>query len=167
MRPRGQFAEISAPSCFEEEPNTTLGLIDPVLKETRSGNVACIVAKTVHCAHAQNQSLIILSKFTQHIGRVNIIRVIVRDALETSNVSDGTYRRSTDLPYAFSDLIGDVNDLIRVFIEEKMVVAKMRSAHVPMEVLCLQVKGEHVREESVESSGDVLDCLKLNICWCC
>ena len=38
--------------CFEQEPNTALRLIDPVLKETRCRYVACVVAKAVNSAHA-------------------------------------------------------------------------------------------------------------------
>ena len=36
-----------------------------------------------------------------------------------------------------------------------MIVAEMRSAHVPVEVLGLQVEGEDVRQDDVHRSGDV------------
>jgi hypothetical protein len=89
----------------------------------------------VYSAHAHDQSLFILSKLAQHIGVVNVIRVIIRESLQASEMSDGARRRSTDLPYAFGNVIGDGKDLIRVLVEEHVAVAKMGSTHVPEEVL--------------------------------
>ena len=36
-----------------------------------------------------------------------------------------------------------------------MIVAEMRTGHVPMEVLRFQIKREHVREDHVERAGDI------------
>src|SRR6266436_4531247 len=41
-------------------------------------------------------------------------------------------------------------------VQEQMVVAKVRSTHVPVEVLGLHVEREHVRQDSVHCRGDVL-----------
>jgi hypothetical protein len=144
--------DTSATRCLEQEPNTTLGLIDPVLEDTSSSDVARIIAKAMHSAHAHDQSPFIFTKLTQHIRRVNVIRVIIRESLESSDVPDRPYCRSTNLPYAFGDVVGDCKNLIRVLIEEQMVVPKMGPAHVPVEVLRLQVKREYVRQQSVERS---------------
>jgi hypothetical protein len=127
----------SATSCFEQEPNTTFGLIDPVLEETRGSDIACLIAKIVHSAHAPDEILLILAKFAQHIARANVVRVIIGESLQARDVSDGPYRVSPDFPYAFGDVICDSKHLIRVLIEEQVVVAEMWPTHVPVEVLCL------------------------------
>jgi len=58
-----------ASSGFEQKPNTTLGLIDPVLEKTCSSNVACIIAKAVYRTHAQIQGLFIsLSSLNMSAG---------------------------------------------------------------------------------------------------
>jgi hypothetical protein len=129
-----------------------LGLIDPILEEARSGYIARVVAKAVYGAHPQDQSFFILEEFAQHISGVNVARVVIRESLQACDVPDGPYRSSTYLPYAFGYLIGDGEHLIRMIVEEQMVVAKMRAAHVPVKVLRFQVKREHVRKQSVESS---------------
>lgn len=144
--------DTSAARCFEKEPNMPLGLIDPVLEKTRSGNIARIVAKAVYGAHPQDQCPFVLSKLAQHICGANVVRVIISESLQASDVTDRPYRCSADLPHAFSDLIGHGKQLILLLIEEQVVVAKMRAAHVPLEFLCFQMKGEHVRKQSVESS---------------
>jgi hypothetical protein len=133
-------------SCgFEKKPSTTLRLVDPVLEKTCRSNVVGIVAKAVYSAHAQIQRLLILFKLAQHVGGFNVIRIIIRNPLKAGDVSDGPYRHSTNLPHAFGNFIGHGKDLICVLIEKQMVVAKVRSAHVPVEVLRLQVKREYVR----------------------
>jgi len=129
-----------------------LSLIDPVLEETGSGNIACVIAKAVYGEHSHDQSLIILPKLTQHIGRVNVIGVIIWDSLESCDVSDRPDRRSTDLPHPFGYVICDRKNLIRMLIEKQVIVAKMRSAHMPVKVLCLHIKGKHVREQRIETS---------------
>ena len=141
-----------ASSGFKQKPNTTLCLIDPVLEKTCGSNVACIIAKAVYRTHAQIQRLLILFKLAQHVRGFNVIRIIIRYPLKAGDVSDGPYRHSTNLPHAFGNFIGHGKDLICVLIEKQMVVAKVRSAHVPVEVLRLQVKREYVREQSVERS---------------
>src|SRR5712671_3544783 len=43
-----------------------------------------------------------------------------------------------------------------MFVEQQMVVSKMRTGHVPMEILGFDVQRESVGEERCQSSADVL-----------
>jgi hypothetical protein len=116
----------------------------------------------VYRAHTQEQCLIVLPKFAQHIGGSHELRIVVGDSLQTSYVSDGSDRRSTDLADPFGYVVGDGEYLASVIVKKQVVVAKMSSAHMPMEVLGLEVKGEYVRKQGIECSCDVLDCLGLD-----
>jgi hypothetical protein len=95
--PRGHRTEYFSHALFRTGTKHDVVLIDPFLEETRSREVAHINANAVYSAHAQNQSTFIFAKFAQHIGRVNVIRIVIRDSMESSDVSHGPYRRSTSL----------------------------------------------------------------------
>jgi len=63
-----------------------------------------------------------------------------------------TKRRAADLSHAFGQRIGHAEDLIALIVQQQMIVAEMRTRHVPMEVLGFHVEGEHVRKERGQRS---------------
>jgi hypothetical protein len=69
----------------------------------------------------------------------------VRYALNASDVADGSERGATNLPDALGDWVRHREKLVRLFIEQQMIVPEVRPAHVPMEVFDLQVEREGVR----------------------
>src|SRR3569833_1507998 len=77
-------------SCFKEEPTPALSLVNPGLKNAGSGDVGGFVAESVYRPHAQNQALLVFVKLTQHVFRCHVVRIIVRNALQTSNMPNGT-----------------------------------------------------------------------------
>src|SRR5205807_1412195 len=46
-------------------------------------------------------------------------------------------------------------DLVALLVQEKMIVAEVRTRHMPMEVLRFQVEREHIREQGIERPGNV------------
>lgn len=50
-----------------------------------------------------------------------------------------------------------------------MIVAEMRTRHMPMKILRLDVKGEHVGQDDCQGGRDMLDCTGLKLCryTCC
>src|SRR5262245_66650019 len=64
-------------------------------------------------------------------------------------------RGATDLAHAFGDRIGGGEDLGRLLVKEQMVGAKMRAAHVPMEVLGLDVERKGVGQQGIERGGNL------------
>ena len=54
-------------------------------------------------------------------------------------MTDRAQRRLTDLPDAFSNRVRSAEDLVALLVQEQMVVAKMRTRHVPVKILGLQV----------------------------
>src|SRR5207245_10612055 len=55
-----------------------------------------------------------------------------------------------DLAHALGDIVGGRENLLAVLVEEQVIVAEMRAGHMPMEVLGLEIKREHVREQEIE-----------------
>jgi hypothetical protein len=64
--------------------------------------------------------------------------------LQAGNVPDGSNRSPADLARALGDVVGHRKSLIGVLIEQEMVVAKVRSAGVPMKVLGLYIQGKYI-----------------------
>src|SRR5256885_322677 len=54
-------------------------------------------------------------------------------------------------------------ELVGLLIEQQVVVAEVRSAHVPMEILGLEIQGPDIGEDGIHASGDVLGCLGAKI----
>ena len=44
-----------------------------------------------------------------------------------------------------------------MLVEQQVIVAKVRSAHVPMEVLGLHIQSEHIGQQRVKSAADMFD----------
>ncbi len=70
------------------------------------------------------------------------------------NVADRMERVAAQFPDALGDGIGHIEDLIALLIEQKMIIAEMGAAHVPVEIFRLQVDGEGIRQEAVEGDRD-------------
>jgi hypothetical protein len=67
--------------------------------------------------------------------RIDIVGIIVEHALQ------------------FGDLVGRAEDLGRLLVEQEMVVAEMRSADMPVEILRLEIERECICENRVERPG--------------
>src|SRR5262249_15590345 len=70
-----------------------------------------------------------------------------------------------DLPHALRNRIGHRKDLFCLLVEQQVVVAEMRSAHVPVKVLGLDVEREHVRERAVQRRGEITHRVRLQAGW--
>src|ERR1700730_7969406 len=134
------------PSGLEQEPCAPLGLIDPVFQQACGGNVAVLVAKAMRLAQVRDELLIVVAQLGQHIQGRDEICVIVQDPLQTADVADRAQRRAADLANTLGDRVGGGKDLVALLIQQKMIVAKMRTRDVPMKVLRLQIQRKHVGE---------------------
>src|SRR5215470_8477177 len=94
--------------------------------------------------HACDQRLIVLPQFTKHVQWVHVFRIVVGDVFETSDVSNRTNRGSAQLANSFGDVIGHCEYLLGVFIKQQVIIAKMGTADMPVEILRLNVKSENI-----------------------
>jgi hypothetical protein len=70
-------------------------------------------------------------------------------------MADRTQRLPADLAHALGDRVGHREQLGRLLVQQQVVVAEMRAADVPVEVLGLQVQREHVGQHRVQRRADV------------
>ena len=109
----------------------------------------------MHLAQAGDQCLIVGSEFGQHIERIDEVGVVVGYALEPGDIADRMQRGAADLAHPLGDVVGDGEDLVGLLVEHQVVVAEMRPADMPMEILGLEIEREHIGEQRVERAGDI------------
>src|SRR5207237_5161481 len=112
-------------------PDAMFSLVDPDFQKARCCDVTMSIAESVYFAHLCGELFVVVSQLGEHVLRRHIIRVVIEKAFDTRNMTNGPDGGSTDLPRAFRDGIGGVVYLGRLLIEQEMVVAKMRSGHMP------------------------------------
>jgi hypothetical protein len=116
-----------------------------------------VVADVVRLAQPRREALVVLAQLREHVERIDVVGVVVRDALGAGDVADRAQRRAADLADALRGGVGHRVELVRLLVEQQVIVAEVRAAHVPVEVLGLEVEREHVGEDAVQCAGDILD----------
>src|SRR4029079_4017007 len=129
----------SMPSGFEEKPSAPLGLVDPDFEQARGCDIAMLIANIVRFAHPLGKLEVVLAKLRQHVVGRDEIRVIVGYSLQLGYMTDRTDGGPADLARPLGDLVGRGEDLGGLLVEEQVVVAEMRTGHMPVEVLGLEI----------------------------
>ncbi len=75
-------------------------------------------------------------------------------------------RGAADLAHALGQWVGHGEDLIALLVEQQMVVAEVRTAHVPVEVLGLEVDGEGIGKQRGECGRQIADSIAVVDAWC-
>src|SRR4030095_10930412 len=160
------FSSMPPPSRFEQEPGAAFGFVDPDFDQARGRDIAMLVANVVRLAQTRGQSLVVLRQFSKHIQGLDILGVVIEHALGPRDLSARSQRDSARLAHALRDWIGHRKKLVGLFVQEQVVVAKMRTAHVPVEIFRLHIKREKVWENRVHGAGNVLYAGCFHICPC-
>src|SRR5262245_41101534 len=100
--PAGHFALTG----LKQEPGSPLGFIDPDFDEAGGGDVAMLVADVVGLAQPRRQHLVVLAQLGEHVLRIDVVGVVVQDALEVADLADRFDRGTADLADALGDGIG-------------------------------------------------------------
>src|SRR5262249_5859071 len=140
---------------LEQEPGSPLGLVDPVLDQAGAGHVVVLVANRVGLAQARRQLLVVIAQLREHVEGRDEVGVVVQHALQAADVADRAQRGAADLAHALGDVIGGCENLLALLVEEQMIVAEVGTGDVPMEILGLQVKRKHIREQDIERARDL------------
>lgn len=107
-------------------------------------------AHLMDASQEARQLLVVRPEFSEHVSRWNILRSVVLQALVAG---DATYRAdcgSTDLLRVFGNLVNDVEDLFALLTQKRVMLSEVPPAKVPVIVLRLNIKNEHVGEESLQ-----------------
>src|ERR1700722_9924884 len=116
---------------FEQEPGAAFGLVDPDFQEARGGDIAVFVADAVDRAHSPDELLVVVAKFSQHVLRLDVVRIVVEDTLMASDLPDRAQCCSADLASPFRDRVRHRAYLVALLVEQQVVVAEVATAHVP------------------------------------
>jgi hypothetical protein len=111
----------------------------------------------VYPSKADRQLPIIFQKLRKHVLGRDISLVVISDPLKPSDVPNRMQGRSADLSHPLSNRIGGSENLLTLLVEKKMIVAEMRTGYMPMKVLGLDVKGEHVGQDARQGGRDFPD----------
>src|SRR5207249_2039630 len=71
------------------------------------------------------------------------------------DLADRSERDSAELSDALSDWICHRKKLIGLLVEEQMIIAKVRTTHVPVKIFRLHIERKDVRENGIHRSADV------------
>src|SRR5258707_5638407 len=148
---------LGMPAALEEEPNSLLRFVNPVLQQACGGHIPCLVTQRMHFAHVLRQYRIVVPEFSYHVERLNVFSIVVHDALKTRNLPDGANGCASKLPCSLSNSIRHGENLVALIIEHQMIVPEMRAGHMPMEVLGFEVQRKHVREKQLQCSRNVMN----------
>lgn len=97
---------------------------------------------------------IVGAELAQHVLRRHELSIIVLDGLVARDIADRSNSGVTRLSRALGDRIGGGEDLCGLLIKKQMIVPEVGSGDVPVEIFCLQVDREAVRENNLQSVGD-------------
>jgi len=91
--------------------------------------------------------LVVGAKLPQHLLRTNPFFIVVFQTLMLRDIADGAKRGSADFARPLGDIVSHGEDLRRVLVEEQVVIAEVAPAHMPVKILRLHVKREHVGQQ--------------------
>src|SRR6516165_1931444 len=109
-----------------------------------------LVGDLVGPAHVADLGLVVVHELQQHVDGGNVVLVVVLDALQLRDMADRPDRGAADLACPLGQNIDAGSQLVALLIEQEVVVAKMRAADMPMEVLGLHVERKRVRDQRIE-----------------
>src|SRR5690348_4259759 len=78
----------TAAGGLEQEPGPPLCFVDPHFDEARGRDVAVVVAHVMDLAQRRRQAPVVVAQLGQHVLRVDIVGVVVENALAPRNVAD-------------------------------------------------------------------------------
>src|SRR5260370_23041592 len=130
---------LGMPAALEQEPNSLLRFVNPVLQQACGSHIPCLVAQRMHLAHVLRQGRIVVPEFSYHVERLNVFSIVIHDALKTRNLPDGADGCASQFPRSLSNGIRHGEKLVALIIEHQMIVPEMRARHVPVEVLRFKI----------------------------
>jgi hypothetical protein len=142
MRKRSVTGTFGGAARLEQEPATLLGFVDEILEQAGGRHVLVFVGDLMSFAHVMDLGLVVVHQFDEHIDGGNIVLVVVLHPLQLGDIADRADRRAADLAGPLSQDVDAAFELLRLLVEQKMVVAEMRPADVPMKILGLDVEGK-------------------------
>src|SRR5258706_3438499 len=102
-----------------QEPRASLRLVDPDLDQARRRDVAGLVTDRVRFAHVRGERRVVFAELCEHVGRLDVIGVVIKDTLVLRDLPDRLQCRRADLANALRDRVGHREDLIGLLVEQQ------------------------------------------------
>src|SRR3954469_26050507 len=118
---------VAPAACLKQEPGAPLSLVDEVLEEACGRYIPMLTAQLMGLKHARREGLVVVPQLGQHVERVDVIGVVVENPLKPRDMADRPKGGAADLAHALGDLVRGGEDLLRLFVEHQVVVAKVRT----------------------------------------
>ena len=146
---------IGLAARLEQEPGALLGVVNEILKQARRGDVFVLVSDFMRLAHVLDDGFVVVQQFAQQSRAAAPSPHHCRECVAAER-----YGRSSGASCRRS--CGRARQVRRSSpgfprtgcVEQQVIVAEMRSAHMPMEVLGLQIERETVGEQRIERRGN-------------
>src|SRR4029453_16626761 len=90
-----------------------------------------------------------------HVQGLDVLCIVIEHALSAGDMPDRLECWSADFSNSLRDWISHREKLLSVLVEEQMVIAEVRTTHVPVEIFGFQVEREHVSENGIHCSCDI------------
>src|SRR6266404_3136245 len=108
-------------TALEEEPDSLLALVNPVLQETCSSHISRFVAERMDLAHVSRQYYVVFAEFSYHIERFGVFCIVIHDALKARDLPDRTNGCPADLSHALGNGIRHGKKLVALVIEHQVI----------------------------------------------
>jgi hypothetical protein len=148
---------------FRQEPRPPLGLVNPDFDQTGGRHVIVFIASLVCRTEIAGQRQIIGVELFEHFSRSNALIVVVLQALMPRDIADRVQGSPSDFASTLGNIIRHAENLLAVFVEQQVIVAKVWPRHVPMEILGLQVQCERIGQQLTQRGGDLGDSFRLKV----
>src|ERR1700733_7950102 len=101
-------------------------------------------------AHVARQYRIVISKLSDHVERLNVLSIVVRDTLKPRYLPDRANGCAAEFSSSFSNGIRHGEYLVALVVEHQMIIAEMRARHMPVEILGFEVQRKRVRKKQLQ-----------------
>src|SRR5262245_15343759 len=91
---------------LEQEPVPLLRRVEEYFEQRRRPDIAMLIGEFMYIAKIHHHRFVVFHEFAQHVVRRDEIPVVIRDTLESRDVTDRAQRRAADLPHPLGQLIG-------------------------------------------------------------
>jgi len=144
LRDSGDFCGLGGFDDFIKEPGPPFGFVDPVLDQTRRSDVVMLVAHCMRLAQVSAEFLIVGEQLPEHrLSRKRRI-VAILQTLVTRDVANRPQGHAAKLSDPLRDVVSHGENLVAVVVQQEVIVAEMRSGHMPVKVL-----GFHIEREDI------------------
>src|SRR5262249_15298775 len=96
-------------------------------------------------------------KLSEHCFSRDAFFIVVLETLMPRDVADRMQRGSAYLPRSFSDVVSHRKDLVRLLVQQQMIIAKISSGHVPVKVLGFDIQSKNVGKQLTKVARNLLN----------